>query len=394
MVTQLALAPLQTPVLDPRNDSDLLRRSIARVFASSSGRLNSFSKGDPVRALLEGQVFATAELLYYLNQLPEAYGIEFLKIMGIQRILGTASTANITFTLTKPLSNTFTVPAQFRCLTTARLEFRTNSTLLIPPGVISGTITATCTTVGSQGNVGAYAIRSFQTPLTYLKSVTNVAPATGGVDAETLDQTKTRAFAAIRRRGLVTKDDYEQEAIAILGQGAVAHAVGNLGADGLQVIKGAVHLFCLNKDGGLLSDAQLTTLQASLSAKSHLGTDTYVSNIGLVDIDVRVIADLVPGTNPSTIAGNIWARLQSYLKPGTLELGKSVLLKELEFQVRLAGVQTVQSVLVGDHLSYLSATNYILPYSYSAANLKGAVVEIVLTNGATNTYSYGEGDPD
>ena len=391
MVTQLA--PLQNPVLDPRNDQELLRRAIQTVFVASRGDLNSFSDGDPVRVLLEGQVFATSELLYYLNQLPEAFTIQFLQVMGIQRKLGTFSQVTLTFTLERVTNNPFTIPNQFRCQTAGRIEFRTDQQLIIPAGAVSGNVSATCTTLGSSGNVGAYSIRSIQTPLTFLKAVTNIAPATGGVDGETLDQVKTRAFATIRRRGLVTRDDYEQAAITLLGVGSVAHAVGNLGADRISVVKGSVHLFVLNKDGTLLSDAQLTSLQSSLSAQAHLGTDTYVSNIAITPIDVRVTAKLVSGTNPATVANTIFQRLDNYLKPGRLPLGETILIKELEFQARLAGVESIQSVLQGDHLSVLTSTNHPLPFQYSAAQLEGLTVELVLED-ATFSYSFGEGDLD
>jgi uncharacterized phage protein gp47/JayE len=386
--------PLESPIIDDRSETDLVERAIARVYQESGGKINDFSTSSPARALIEGQAFAGAELLYRVNKLPEAVAIEYLKIAGIQRRLGSASQTTLTFTLTAALSGAFTIPAgyQVRNIST-RINFATDAVLVIPAGQISGTVSATCTQTGSKGNFAAYTLRELTQPLAFLGSVTNTVPATGGTDAETMDEVKSRAFAAIRRRGLVSADDYQEETRALLGVGSVAHCIGNLAADGISYRLGSVHVFCLNKDGSLLNPPQLSEVQAALQRRSHVSIAVYTSNVALFEIDLYVIAKLIPGTNPQTISNAIYQSLKDYLSPGKLPLGETIVLKELEYLVRNAGVEYVQSVTMGEHLLSRSSTNLKLPQPYSAAKLKSVGVELV---GADRSYSqfYGQGDPD
>ena len=391
MATQIT--PLVIPSLDPRTEATLVEYALDRVFVASGGAINSFAPSSPARALIEGQAFAGAELLYYLNQLPEAMAIAYLQIAGIQQILGTSASVTLTFTLTSVLSTSYTVPAGYEVSTTGGLSFATNTSLVISPGNIAGTVAATATAVGSTYNVGPYTITRLSQPLSFLGSVTNTEAATGGTDGETVDQTKARAFAAIRRRGLVSADDYQEETRALLGNGSVAKAIGNLAADKVTTRAGSVHVFCLNPGGELLSAAQLANVQAALAAKSHVTIAVYASNVDVQEVTVRVVANLPRGQNPETLADDIHARLDAYLTPGNLELGETILVKELEYLVRLSGVETVQSVIMGIVSQSQLATNLALPYAYSAASLIDLVVELV--DGANLfSYSYGQGDPD
>lgn len=387
------ITPLVVPTLDPRTESALVEYALDRVYTASGGTLNSFAASSPARALIEGQAFAGAELLYYLNQLPEAMALAYLQIAGVQQILGTSATVTLTFALTAPLSTAYTVPINYEASTTGGLKFTTNTNLVISAGNIAGTVAATAAAVGSTYNVGAYTINRLSQSLAFLASVTNEKAATGGTDGETVEQTKSRAFAAIRRRGLVSADDYEEEVRALLGNGSVAKAIGNLAADKVTIRAGSVHVFCLNPDGEILSTAQLASVQTVLQAKSNLTIAVYASNVDVQDVTVRVVAKLASGQNPQTLADAIYDKLDEYLTPGYLPLGETILVKELEYLVRLCGVETVQSVILGLVTQSQLATNLALPYDYSAANMLDLLVELV---DGTNlfSYAYGQGDPD
>ncbi|HEY9736752.1 MAG TPA: baseplate J/gp47 family protein, partial [Trichocoleus sp.] len=313
---------------------------------------------------------------------------------GIQRILGTKAAATLTVTITQLLGSTFTLPAGYEVTDKAGLyTFRTDANLLITPGNISGTVTATAADVGPGFNVAAYSINRLSQPLAYLQSITNTEAASGGTAGETMEQTKARAFAAIRRRGLVSADDYEEETRALLGAGSVAKAIGNLAADATTIRRGSVHVFALNPNAASLNTAQITSLQAALQAKTHVAVAVYVSNVNLVLVEISVIAKLVPGSNPQTTADLINTRLMDYLTPGALPLGETLILKELEYQARLAGVDYVQSVAIAPVDEPLAATNLPLPYAYSAAQLNSLTVELV-DGSQVYAYTYGQGDPD
>lgn len=387
--------PLEDPVIDPRNEEELVAMALDRIFVASGGSLNDFSSSSPARALVEGQAFAGAELLYRVSKLPEAMAIAFLKIAGIQQKLGSAASATLAFTLTAPLSTPFTIPQGYLVSSSNGLGFTTDAVLVIPAGSVSGTVSATAQDTGSAYNVGAYSLINLSQPLAYLQSVTNVEAATGGTNQETLDEVRSRAFSSIRRRGLVSGFDYEDEARSILGEGSVAKAIGSLAADKVSTERGVVHVFLLNADAAKLNQAQLNDLQRQLQEKTHVAVRVYASNVDIYPVQIKAIAKLTPGSNPETTANNIYSALNEYLTPGQLPLGETLVLKEMEFLVRQqVGVDYVQSVTLGGvEAGNPLATNLPLRHPYSAALLESLEVELVGENGNYN-YLYGTGDPD
>ena len=66
-------------VLDPANEGDLIAMTYDRIKSASGGVINDFRSGTTIAALVEGQTFALAELLYYVNLLPEAIAIEVFR---------------------------------------------------------------------------------------------------------------------------------------------------------------------------------------------------------------------------------------------------------------------------------------------------------------------------
>ncbi|WP_405497608.1 putative baseplate assembly protein [Streptomyces sp. NBC_00096] len=63
---------------------------------------------------------------------------------------------------------------------------------------------------GAVGNVGKGAIRALMSSIPFIAGVGNLAPATGGVDGETVDEVKSRAPMLMHTRGrAVTAEDFE-----------------------------------------------------------------------------------------------------------------------------------------------------------------------------------------
>ncbi len=384
--------PLEAPSLYPEDAQQLLQAMFDACYIASDRTLNDFSPASPIAAFYEGHLFAVLELLYYTNKLPDAVAVQFLKIAGIQRRLGKAAVATLTFTLSAPLGNPFYLGAGYMVSDTSNTyNFLTDTDLIIPTGGISGIVTASAENLGREYNLPAYSIRNLSESRAFLQSVTNTEPASGGIDEETLDEAKSRGFVALRRRGLTSADDYEQEVRGLLGEGSVAKAVGLLAADKISIEKGAVHIFGLNPDGTQLTQAQINEVQGALrnSPKAPIGVNIYVSGIDLVPLEVFAIASLASGTNPETTAQTIYQRLLDYLKPGNLPLGETIALKELEFQVKLTGVEVVQSVSTHTETD-ASYADIQLPNQYSAGYLLDLVVELVVGT-ETFRYSFGTG---
>lgn len=400
--------PIQAPQLYPSDPLAILDGAYNAIYTKSGGTINDFSPHSVASALLEGQLFSTLELLYYVNKLPDTRGLEFLKVVGIQRILGrAAAAARLVFTLTTPLSTSYTLSAGYVVKTPSGLEFTTDTILVIPPGqsqgVVSGTASAIINgirqvAIGSQYNTAAFTIKQLTETRAYLQGVINDVAATGGTDAETLDEMRSRGFAALRRRStLITAEDYEQEAIAALGIGSVAKAVPLLAFDKQSLQDGAVHVFLLNADQSAPNEAQISTIRSALQAKSLAGLKTLVSVsvIELYNLEVFAIAELIPGSDPEAVAIRINAALEAYLAPGKLPLGESILIKEVERIVRNSGVLTVKSV---SFLNFTGAEpvsfygDVPLPDDWTAAHLYS--LEISLLDNATGQsygYSFGFG---
>ena len=387
--------PLPDPVIDDRSEEQLVEYALDRIFVASQGSLNDFSPSSAARALIEGQAFAGAELLFRVSKLPEAMAIAFLKIAGIQQSLGSFSEVTLVFALTAPLASPFTIPKGYLVTASNNIGFTTNAVLVIPAGSTSGSTAATAQGVGSAYNVAPYSLTNLSQPLAYLQSVTNIEPAAGGTNAETLDQVRSRAFASIRRRALVSGADYEDETREILGGGSVAKALGNISADRVTTERGVAHVFALNADATLLNSAQLADLQSQLQEKTHVAVKVYASNVDLYPIQIKAIAKLLPGSNPEFVANDISSALSEYFTPGQLPLGETLILKEIEFLCRQqTGVDYVQSVTLGGvEAESPLTTNLPLPHPYSAAQLRLLEVELVSDAGSL-IYLYGEGDTD
>ena len=88
------ILPLQ---LDSRNTEALVRAIQTRIYLESGGQLNDFTPSSPLSAISEGQAFAQAELLFYLNNLPEAFSLQWLRQLGIQRKIGSRALVDVTF---------------------------------------------------------------------------------------------------------------------------------------------------------------------------------------------------------------------------------------------------------------------------------------------------------
>ena len=223
--------PIPPVSIDPRNEAELLNAALKKVFQASNGTINDFSSGSPITALLEGQVFAQGELLYYLNRLPDAVITEWIgPFLGSMRQTGAASTVSLTFTI-QTRDTPFVVDSGFAVSTTPGLAngidatFLTDTTLIIPPGEGTGTVSATCTILGAGGNVPADSVNRFASNLAGLTSVTNVAAASGGSDVETIQEVKQRFYTLIRRPNPVSKEDWENFFIDLFGLGTVVSTV-------------------------------------------------------------------------------------------------------------------------------------------------------------------------
>lgn len=205
------LSPLPSIQLDPRNTNSLLSAIQSRIYLESGGALNDFSPASPLSAITEGQAAATAELLYYLNNLPEAYAVQWMRLLGVQRVIGATAYVPVTFTRVASYGRPVYVPMGTELYTAPGLKFILSSDVTIDVTQSSAVGIAVSEKWGSIYNVPPRSITTIGRAIVGLDSAINFEPGRGGEDTETVAQMKSRAFAVLRRRSLITQEDYINE---------------------------------------------------------------------------------------------------------------------------------------------------------------------------------------
>ncbi|AUT00914.1 hypothetical protein CLI64_11165 [Nostoc sp. CENA543] len=382
---------LNSIILDERDEEQIVEAAQVRVFNASGGALDDFTENSPVAALIQGQAFAASELLYHVNRLPIAIIIDFLKVAGVTRRLGTKAAATLTFTLTTPLSNSFVIPAGFEVIdSTGSLSFLTDTALTIPPGLTTGSVTATAEATGSAYNVSSFTLIGIPNPLTFLGSVTNLEAANGGSDAETDDEVITRGLTQLRVRAPISSSDFEFLVETELGAGSRCRAIGLLAANRVTQQRGAIHLFVLNANQEPANSAQIVQIQRLLADQIPLGSSLFVSPMEILNVSADLICRLAPGREPEATADELWEAYTAYLNPSQYELDKDVLLNEVEFVLRGTGaIRDIQSLLLNDQ-----PLNIPLPNAYTLPSAFSLNMTLVNDEGVAFEILRGAGEPE
>ena len=323
--------PIPPVSIDPRNEAELLNAALRRVFQASNGTINDFASGSPVTALLEGQVYAQGELLYYLNRLPNAVIQEWIgPFLGSMRQTGSAATVQLTFTI-ETRDTPFVVESGFAVATTANLAggieatFLTDTTLIIPPGEGEGTVSATCAVLGADGNVAAGSLNRYTTNLAGLLTVTNKEAASGGADVESLEEVRQRFYSLIRRPNPVSKEDWENFFIDLFGLGTVVSTVPRRSAQYEPLSPsdeyGHVSFFLLKPSLQQPSSEDIKNINNLIKVSCPNEFEAHVYPIELNDVDVfarfKYDADLGFTRNVETLASTLRAYLTNVFTPDT-----------------------------------------------------------------------------
>lgn len=383
-------------VLDPNTDDQLLEQYYQRTIAASQGSLTDRSPGSVLAALGEGSTFAIAELLYYLNMLPEASALETLRLAGVSRRAGTAATGSLKFLLTAPLQTPFIIPSGYVVpFSVAGATFQNSGyvlteNLVITSGSIEGTVSVEATDLGSVFNLPAYGLALTSTGLNYVQQIYNESPLTGGSDLETLEATVIRGQEALRSREvLVSITDYEQKAVDLLGSGA-AKCIPFLGSNKVTEAVGQVHVFLIQANGTVPSPSTCQTIQVALQDLSFAASRTWVSPVALTDIEIDLVA-LVDQLGYDQ-ANQIYLAIAGFLDPLAYPIGSDLRLKRLEYTVQaVTGVTELVSLLINR-----DPLNLPMPNPYTVPRLDTLAVTLTDRTGATDTYYFGlgTGNPD
>jgi uncharacterized phage protein gp47/JayE len=352
-------------VLEGDSLDDLTRLSYETIREASGGTITDFREGSPVAALVEGQVFALSELLYYVNLLPEAIALEVFRLYGVQRNLGTSASGELTFLLQFSSSIAFSLPIGYS-LPYQDTTLVLTSVLFIPPGATSGKASVKSLGAGLKYNAAPYGALVTTPGIAGVQSVYNELALTGGSDLEDISDTISRGQAEISsRQALISSDDYELAAVAALGSGSRAICVPNLASDKATLAFGNVGLFLLDASGQPASATTIADIKLRLAERTIIGTLLWLFPMELAPISVDIYVQVEQ--LDESINRDIIETIADYLKPELYNGGYKVRYNELAYLARqIDGCTSVESVLINNN-----AIDYLLPNQYTLPSLTG-----------------------
>lgn len=173
---------------------------------------------------------------------------------------------------------------------------------------------------GAKGNVAAGTVTVLRTSIPYVARVYNRAPATGGVDGETVAEARVRGPLELRRGArVVTAEDYVALTRQVAPEFARVHAVAvpqEPGAVRVLVVPAAV-----TRQGRLvLRDLQLPEaarerVTVALEAARVVGTRVNVEPPSYVGIRVEATVRAGADVDPDAVVRNTTRALDEYLNP-------------------------------------------------------------------------------
>lgn len=324
------ILPLQ---LDSRNTAALVRAIQTRINLESRGELNDFTPASPLAAISEGQALAEAELLYYLNNLPEAFTLQWLRQLGIQRRIGGRALVDVTFYKTPGYSRVVIIPQGTRVYANNGLSFKLVSELRILESEYSKSVTCRSEKWGSAYNVGEGEINKIEKNFVGLDSLRNNSEATGGKDLESVNSMKRRAFEVLSRRNLTTSLDFSNEITTLAPDASIVKVLTYEERYKLSsVFSGNVVICAGDSNGRPLSDATLSYIIDSMRNRVTLGTNVSILPPEIVPIDL--VIELY--YDPTEIAGNLEVRsneilsmVQTHIDPSNIKLGSELSYQDL-----------------------------------------------------------------
>lgn len=417
------LLPLQ---LDSRNVNEVVRAIQSRIHIESGGQLTDFTPASPLAAISEGQGFAQAELLYYLNSLPEAVTIQWLRSLGVQRRIGSRALVDVTFFRVPGYTRPVTIPAGTKVYANSGQVFILLDQVRMTES--SATVTAQSERWGTVYNVPAGSIGRVERNFLGLDLVTNNAPAAGGTDLETVDDMKLRAFELFGRRNLTSRADFEGEVSSIAPEATLVRVMSYEDRFGIE--SRGVYVVAGGDDGSQLSVPTQSLLLTSLRDRVPLDVKVYLSAPTVLPVEVVASIQWDPRattTFTDTLANQVKTLLADLVYPSAIGLGNNLpgssVLRELlalDFVVDIPVLDIKQMALdpditgatdgycgrflgtedeVNDTCTYeyaqvidkLSATPLSVPDSTSGFRLYRAVVSLTsVVDFSTLTYTYEE----
>jgi predicted phage baseplate assembly protein len=168
---------------------------------------------------------------------------------------------------------------------------------------------------GVAGNVGAHSLSVLKQSIAFVQGVTNPFPASGGADAETIDEAKRRGTYAIKNRDrAITAEDYEQLALAASRRVARAKCV--------QASDGSISLLLVPKaereDGeskAVPSRDLIDRVAAYLDKRRLITARVNVGKPKQVPVSLELTISLKPGATADRVKSDVKDKVKKLLHP-------------------------------------------------------------------------------
>lgn len=325
------ILPLQ---LDPRNTAALVRDTQTKIFLESAGQLNDFSAASPLSAIVEGQAYAQSELLYYLNGLPEAYTLQWLRQLGLQRSIGAKATVQITFTKVEGFTRTVIIPKGTILSTVGKLNFILNDEVRISDQSVQAVGRATAEKWGTIYNLAPNEIQKINVNILGLGSSTNLTSAQGGKDLESIESLKGRAFSLLRRRGLISAEDYEAEISELAPEASIIKVLSYEEREQIdEDVPSGVVAICLGDENGVeLETTTKTNITKLLRKKVPLGSAIYLLAPTITPVETTLSVeydDSVITGGLDLYASQLNTLIADIINPQAIDLGDSFSYQEI-----------------------------------------------------------------
>jgi uncharacterized phage protein gp47/JayE len=384
---------IPAPDLDIRNEEKIAAQVIARVSGGLSvERINSLiatmrelipliesgtlapplcpeltnaNPSSPHVVLLEAQAWLLSLQARNINQLPRKVEIEFARLFGIELREASKAITTLQFTVNPPDATNVTIPAGTQVSTQdGSYIFTTNSTLLIPSGTLTATVTATRSVAGTT-LLSPNTLTRITDLLAWVESVTNLAAVDSGTDDETIDAALDRARNYQRRgKRLVSANDLEDAILedVLLGNGIVR--AFNLIKQGQwdELHAGHTTVVVMTRTANPVSDDVKHAIN-DLMSQAVGNQFIYLQDPLFVDFEIGVDVRLTGLASQSATIAAIEANLRKFYAAKATNFGRPILRAEIITVIEgTQGVDRIVAQLSGDILAAPLADIDVAPY--------------------------------
>jgi predicted phage baseplate assembly protein len=172
---------------------------------------------------------------------------------------------------------------------------------------------------GSEGNVGALSLNRLRASVPYISAVTNFRPASGGGDAESLDQAKLRARRVLRAtETLVTAADFDRALRDVPG---VECALARQGDEPGQIVLTVVPTVDdptaeFEADDLAPSPELITRVTEVVDERKVLGTLVDYRTVATTEIAIDIDLFVARGADFDDVERRVERRLRTFFHPG------------------------------------------------------------------------------